>query len=127
MATATDEAVQAELLELERRRCKALEGVDRETLAELCDDDLVYIHGTGKVENKQAHVRDMGPRHTERGDLDIRVYGDFAVMVGWLTHQLPGREVVDRLVTQSWIKRPAGWKLLTLQVTHPEPQYALRR
>jgi hypothetical protein len=115
MATATDEAIKAELIELEQRRCQALEGVDREALAEICDGDLIFVHGNGKIEDKRAHMRDMGPRRTERGELDVRVYGDIALMVGPQTVIYPGREPAHFIATQVWIRRPSGWKLLAFQ------------
>ncbi len=119
------------LEQLEATRRTALVARDFTTLAPLFADDLVYVHSLGNVQDKPTYLAYVqGPMSfasIERGPLQVRAYGDVAVMTGDMTNTLivPGRAeavVVTALVTQVWRLGDAGWQMVHFQATRrPEP------
>ncbi|EJM22896.1 hypothetical protein PMI22_01319 [Pseudomonas sp. GM21] len=109
-----------EVIEAEGLRRTALIADDREAIAQLFTDDLVYVHTTGMVHDKTeylAYARDV-VRYldVERGRLEVRLYGDIAVMTGSQinTLQKRGEDTPVRgegFVTQVWLNGPEGWKI----------------
>lgn len=108
----------AALRAAEGQRCEALMAGDVDSLATMLTDDLVHIHLTGKIDDK-AHYLDgvRGKyqfRDVKRGPLNIRIWGDSAVMVGLLTQQIVVPETGDvhdirAVTTQTWQKVDGRW------------------
>lgn len=108
-----------ELRCLERRRCDALMSGDMKALAALLAEDLVHIHGTGQIEDRRSYLHSVETRlifhKVERGDLDIRLRGDWALMVGPLEQVVEARgsgkrNRVSAVVSQTWTKSAGGWR-----------------
>ena len=106
----------------EKSRCAALMAGDADALDAMLTDDLVHIHLNGKADGKHAYlagVRDAYRFHAlSRGDLTIRVYGDFAVMTGTLSQQLEvlaSGQMLDvrAMTTQTWLRQDGAWRLNT--------------
>lgn len=118
--TAPEAAVRA----LEQARLEALERHDVDAVESLLAADLVHVHATGQVENKQdfiAHLRAL-PRRTARRSLDIRIFGETAVLTGEVVNTLvrPGRtepESISMYVTQVAHKRGDDWLFVSFQAT----------
>ena len=115
----TDDTDRETILALERRRCEALTSADVAALAEIVSDDLIHIHGNGHIDGKADYLAGVDSKYIfhriERGDLDVRIYGDFAVVVGPLEQTVEVRGVDKRneikaLPSQTWIRTPEGWK-----------------
>ncbi|KFX71755.1 hypothetical protein TMS3_0107515 [Pseudomonas taeanensis MS-3] len=115
----TDSLIQ-ELLVAEEARRKALIADDHATVKALFADDLVYVHTTGLIHNKReylSYARDVvAYLAIERGDLQVRVYGDVAVMTGSQVNTLKKRNEGGQVrgegfVTQVWIKGASGWQI----------------
>lgn len=118
--------VRAEILAVEERRQAALVAVDLATLAELFDDSLVHIHAAGI-----RHTKAMLLEHTEvrrpyleitRGDLEVRVFGEVAVMTGELTNRMRapggGERTLSGWVTQVLRRSDDGaWRFVSFQMT----------
>jgi ketosteroid isomerase-like protein len=72
--------------EREAARGRALVASDYAALADLVTDDLVHIHATGAIEDKQAYLAGLEAKlvflSVSRPSLDVRVYGSIAVMTG---------------------------------------------
>ncbi len=103
---------------LESRRCAALVAGDRAALADLVSDDLVHVHGTGAVDGKAGYLQGIGGKYqfhdVERGALNIRDYGDFAVVTGTLRQSFSEiatgqRFVVEGITTQTWMCVDGRW------------------
>jgi hypothetical protein len=85
-------------------------------------DDLVHIHGSGHIDGVVDYLNGVETKfifhRIERGDLDIRIHGDCAVVVGPLDQTLEVRGIDKRneikaLVSQTWVRGADGWKLNT--------------
>ncbi|MFC7400606.1 nuclear transport factor 2 family protein [Chelatococcus sp. GCM10030263] len=106
------------LEEEERRRCAALMAGDAETLAAMLTDDLVHIHLTGKIDDKVGYLEGFRTKYlfrdVERGPLNIRIWGDCAVMVGTLTQKVVVKETgathdIRAVTTQTWLRIGGRW------------------
>ncbi|MDN4476324.1 nuclear transport factor 2 family protein [Demequina sp. SYSU T00192] len=124
--TLADPATREALLALEERRRRALIDVDLDALDDLYDDALVHIHAPGLVHTKEMlveHTRTRRPYlDMSRGDLEIRVLGDVAIMTGLLTNHLRNPDGTSRTmsgqVTQVVRRCPDGaWRYLSFQMT----------
>jgi hypothetical protein len=74
----------AALLELEKRRLKAMNDADPAGLLELLGDDHVHVLANGLVTDKAgaaASLRSI-PREVEPREPMIRIYSDTAIMTG---------------------------------------------
>lgn len=109
-----------EVIDAETRRQTALVQDDRETIDQLFTEDLVYVHTSGLVHDKGeylAYARSVIKYlSVERGDLEVRVHGDIAVMTGYQVNTLQkrGEDTPIRgegFVTQVWLKGPEGWRI----------------
>ena len=114
-----DDQERDEILELEKQRCAALMAADLEALALIVSDDLVHIHGNGHVDAKAEYLTGVRSKYIfhkiERGALNVRVYGDFAVVVGPLKQTvevrgIEGQNEMTALSSQTWIRSACGWR-----------------
>lgn len=115
----------------EAARRRALVERDFTTLETLFADDLVYVHSRGNVQDKATYLAYVqGPMSfgsIERGPLDVRCYGEIAVMTGEMTNTLlvpgvPAPVVVKAFVTQVWRNSSAQWKMVHFQATRVPDQ-----
>lgn len=111
-----------EIVALEKRRCAALTAGDVEALGALMADDLVHIHGNGAMDDKVGYLKGVETKYVfhrvERGELNIRVYSDVAVVVGPVDQTVSVRGVdklnqIKAIATQTWVRSSAGWKQST--------------
>lgn len=120
-----NDAAAAELTAIEDRRRRALVAVDLAELDALFADDLVHVHSTGLTQDKPAllaHIdRKRGFLAVERGELDVRVYGDIAVVVGPVRNHMRtpegGETVLEGVVTQVLRRDEHGWRFVHFQLT----------
>ncbi|BAI96209.1 hypothetical protein Sj15T_05310 [Sphingobium sp. TA15] len=114
-----DHSIEDIIRALENRRIAALVSADLAVLDSLLADDLVHVHGTGKIDDKEEYLRGVAGKYKfhaiQRGDLNIRVFGDLAIVTGRLsqTVSLQGNDRlidVDAIVTQTWIRDKDDWK-----------------
>jgi ketosteroid isomerase-like protein len=116
-----------EAIEAELARCRAISADDFETLASLLADDMVYVHASGRSEDKTTFIRgfDKSKRTVERTNLDAREYGNVVIMTGvQVVRTAPrdgSREAVELAanVLQAWVKSNTGWQLVAHQGTPP--------
>jgi hypothetical protein len=80
-------------------------------------DDLVYIHGGGKTENKAEYIADVmtGPPHyesmTESGTR-IRLYGKIAVLTGFVNIKPPKAPLYRVRTLEVYTQNSAGvWQM----------------
>jgi ketosteroid isomerase-like protein len=115
----SDAAVAAELIALEKRRGQALVKRDAAALEALFTDDLVHIHSTGNSMTKRElihYVTNILQFLTvARTDLQVKVYGNVAVMSGKMHNSMrrvdkPDAVSADALVTQVWVKSGNSWR-----------------
>ena len=113
------------LIALEERRCKAEVESDVATLDKLLDDDFVYIHLSGGIDDKKKLLASRATikfPSMKRHDLRVHVSGDLAVITGKISFQnrIVGSPVlrnVEAYVTQALARRGGQWKFIIHQVT----------
>ncbi|QAY59832.1 nuclear transport factor 2 family protein [Microbacterium protaetiae] len=121
-----DQATRAELLEVEARRRQALIDGDIAALDDLFDDSLVHIHAPGLVHDKAHLLEHVAARRAYldmwRGELNMRVAGDIAVVTGELTNRMRapggGERTLSGPVTQVLHRGADGaWRYVSFQMT----------
>ena len=107
-----------ELQNAERRRCQALVTGDADRLSDMLSEDLVHIHLTGRIDDKDGYLAGVRSKYifrdVTRGPLRIRVWGESAVITGELTQKIVVRESgavhdIRAVTTQSWHKVDGQW------------------
>lgn len=109
-----------EVLAAENARREALVADDNARVESLFADDLVYVHTTGLIHDKAQYL--AYARNTvaylaiERGDLNVRVQGDVAIMTGTQTNTLKKRSEeaavrAEGFVTQVWVRNGGNWQI----------------
>jgi len=83
----TEKSTMDEIIELENQRIAAMIAGDEATLDAVLADDLIYTHSTARVETKAEFIGNVTSGRTryvslERDDVNIRDYGDTAVVTG---------------------------------------------
>lgn len=116
------DTVRDDIIALEKRRCAALTSGDVDAVRELMSDDLVHVHGNGAIDDKAGYLKGVETKYVfhriERGDLNIRVYGDVVVVIGPLDQTVSVRGIdklnqIKAIATQTWVRSDAGWKQST--------------
>jgi ketosteroid isomerase-like protein len=124
----TDED-KATIARRERERGEALTSGNAAALSALLADDLVHIHGNGRIETKAEYLKSVSQQleflSVERPTYDVKVFGDFALAFGRLDQKVrvkaSGAEVEMRAATlQSWTRRGGLWQQLSFQATRLE-------
>lgn len=124
-----------ELLALEAARCAAIEAGDKAALRALLTEDYVHVYGGGLSSDRDAwvaHVTEV-PRAPIREDVQVRVYGDAAVLTGRMINRIrpkadakpadeiggkvPVREDVITFATQVAIRQDGRWRFCSFQLT----------
>lgn len=122
----TEHAIVNTIIELEAARCRALVANDIAALRELVDEQLVHIHATGQVDDKQKYLGLVETAikflSAERKSLDVQVQGDVAVATGRLLQRIEFRSTGERremdvITTQVWFRRNGAWRQVTFQAT----------
>ena len=116
-----NEAVEiGQVLACEKQRIKALIDKDIPSLTAMLDESLVHVHTTGRTENYASYLAGVSDNleffKIVRGDLNVRIFGNTAVMTGPLDQHLrvvaTDKEMeLASIATQVWIKSGERWKL----------------
>ena len=125
-ATGFEQAVR----DAEAARARAIIARDWVALEALLDKELLYIHAPGLVHDRAQWLDYLRSGPTFQAiDLDLqrlRIEGHVALAYGTLGLRFrrgdaPAIEARS-FVTQTWVKRPDGWKLAVFQSTRlPDP------
>jgi ketosteroid isomerase-like protein len=97
---------------------------DRATMERLMADDYSYTHSNGTVNDKAADIKetmsdDIKWTGTKSDDLNVRTYGNVAVVTGQLTLTGSAKNYVPgpRRFTEIWVKRDGRWQNVGGQTT----------
>ncbi len=113
------QAITAQLIALEHRRGAALVARDRAELEALFAPELIHIHSTGVLMNRQELLdyvlNELEFLSVTRSDLEVRVFGQVAIMTGRMRNTMrrtdkPEPITADALVTQVWINAGGTWR-----------------
>ncbi len=121
MGSADEAITQAALFAREEQLRQAITGQNWDGLAALLSDDLIYTHATGKVQDKAeylAGIQNGSHRYAcQRKNLQVRAYGDVALMTGRQINTTVGLGVTYHQVIQLWHKIGGTWQLEAQQST----------
>ena len=92
-------------------------------------DDLVYTHASGKSQNKAEYISSVttGPSRYEafqKTDTKIRVYGDLAILSGYVDVKLAGRDSYRVRTLEIYKKNNGKWQFAekeSVRVPNPKP------
>jgi ketosteroid isomerase-like protein len=121
-----DPETAAALLAVEKRRQQALVDVDLDTLDELFDDSIVHIHAPGLIHSKAQLLEHTATRRAyleiTRGELNMRVMGDAAVITGPISNRMRaaagGERTLSGVATQVLHRDESGhWRFVSFQMT----------
>lgn len=114
------------ILAAEAERQRALLAVDLEALDGLYEESLVHIHAPGVVHTKAMLLEHTATRQAylaiERGELNVRIFGETAVVTGSITNRLRNPDDSERTVTgevTQVLHRGAdgAWRFVSFQMT----------
>lgn len=125
-----DQAAIDALLTAEHQRCAAIGDRDHDALQAVLAADLHYLHSTGDLEDRAHYIATSiagTPRTVRRGELDVRIFGDIAVVLGDYEicieadqHWPAGRSVAASGL-QVWRAEDGCWRLWAHQGTAKPP------
>lgn len=124
-----DDAVKAEVIAAGLQLCDAMGADDFDTIDSILADELYYRHSNGRMDLKPSYIESLRARkrviHFE--DVDVRVYGDIALVIGGYVIESTARDGsnpghVEARALQAWAKRDGRWQLVAHQGTaEPKP------
>ncbi len=96
---------------------------DAAALQRFLADDLVYMHGGGKTQNKAEYIRaeTQGPPAYEsftESDTAIRLYGDVAVLTGFMDVKPVGKAAYLVRTFEVYVRRNGNWQLAQKESVH---------
>jgi len=99
---------------------------DKDILARLLADDLVYAHSSGKTESKTEYIAAVtsGPARYEsftETNTKVRVYGKAAVLEGNVDVKLIGRAPYRVRTLEVYINDGGKWKMTAHQSARLNP------
>lgn len=115
-----------DLLAAEQSRLEHLVASNYAKLAELLTDDLIHVHASGSVDGKTSFLATIEAQlefmEMDRGDLEVRIYGDVAVVTGPLkqTVRIKATDeivVVEIFTTQVWRRQSGSWLMSNFHAT----------
>ena len=124
-ATNHQDKTTQDVREVERRRIQYLTGGDLTQLERLLSDDLIYTHSSGRVESKAQFLAalrsgEMKYEAMDHEDVQVRVYGDTAVLRGRSRVKLKSKGE-DRnfplRFTLVYAKQEGQWRMVAWQST----------
>jgi ketosteroid isomerase-like protein len=115
----------------DEQRCAAIGKRDRDLLSATLSEDLSYMHSTGLRDSKESYIHmsiEETPRTVGRGETEVLLYGDIAVVRGdYQIHIEPDAAYPDGRNTnasglQVWRREDGTWRLFLHQGTaYPKP------
>lgn len=102
-----------EILRQEKARTAAILAADGPAMQKLFDDDLVYIHSSGRLDTKTSYIDGLvsgksGYKGFNFSNVKVRVYGDCAIASGDVIIDTRNAQL-DLRFTNVWVRRGEGW------------------
>ncbi|MFN4144697.1 MAG: nuclear transport factor 2 family protein [Runella sp.] len=120
-------AIQKEVLEFEQKRIDATLHSDVSALQEMLAEDLVWVHSSGKKQNKAQYIDDHAQKRVKYLSIKLeeseaRVYGNIAVTNGRAVYesisQKDGSTIVNNLFHTCVYRKSKGrWQVIAWQTT----------
>ena len=110
-----------EIIALENRRVEAMTKGDAKALDEILADDLIYTHSTARIDTKASFIEAITSgrsnyRSVERKDVNVRQFGDSAVVTGHAKFHVGDNKFEARFI-DVYAKRNGSWQMVAWQST----------
>lgn len=114
----------SEVLELEKKRFRAVVEGDIDFLQEVISEDLYYIHSNGSVDTKDSFIGPIATGHRRYDNItlessQVRLYGNTAIINGECTYHRKHPDGTPNNLrlryTNVYINMEGGWKMVTWQ------------
>ena len=110
-----------EIIALENRRVEAMTKGDANALDEILADDLIYTHSTARIDTKASFIEAITSgrsnyRSVERKDVNVRQFGDSAVVTGYAKFHVGDNKFEARFI-DVYAKRNGSWQMVAWQST----------
>jgi len=110
-----------EIIALENRRVEAMTKGDANALDEILADDLIYTHSTARIDTKASFIEAITSgrsnyRSVERKDVNVRQFGDSAVVTGHAKFHVGDNKFEARFI-DVYAKRNGSWQMVAWQST----------
>jgi len=107
-------------LSLDKFKWKTSGQIDR--VADLFDDDLIFIHLTGHITTKKEWINQLKSGSFVYNKIELKehaakVYGDTAVLVGKALFTVNEGSKYNLVYTEVYTKKNNQWKLVNLHTT----------
>ena len=105
-----------EIIALENRRVEAMTKGDANALDEILADDLIYTHSTARIDTKASFIEAITSgrsnyRSVERKDVNVRQFGDSAVVTGHAKFHVGDNKFEARFI-DVYAKRNGSWQMV---------------
>jgi len=119
-----------EALRAEDARYAAQTSNDFAAMERMFGQDLVYIHSSAVVDNKESYIQSMRSgtakyKSMRRGEVKVRTYGCLAIITGTTEFDVTssGEDLSLQLRFHSvWVKRGQGVQFISWQATRVPPK-----
>jgi len=116
---------QADLIKSDQQRHNALLASDTDALDALFTDDVIYLHSSGVIDNKQVYLDGLKQGKTKYLQIDYqpaeyRVFNGFALILGKVAMQLlieGAEKEVRALIISTWRFENHRWRMMSWQAT----------
>ena len=110
-----------EIIELENKRVEAMIKGDVQALEKILADDLIYTHTTARIDTKSSFIEAISSgrsnyRSVERKDVNVRQFGDSAVVTGHAKVHVGDNKFEIRFI-DVYAKRDGAWQMVAWQST----------
>ncbi len=110
-----------EIVALEDRRVEAMIKGDVQALEKILADDLIYTHTTARIDTKASFIEAISSgrskyRSVERKDVEVRQFGDSAVVTGHAKFHVGDNKFAARFI-DVYAKRDGAWQMVAWQST----------
>lgn len=115
-------AIEKEILELSQEKFRWKTSGKFDLLADLFDDELVFVHITGRITTKDDWINQLKTgrfvyNKIEQKEASVKVYGNTAVLVGKAKFTVNGGSEYHLVYTEVYTKKKNQWKLVNLHTT----------
>lgn len=122
MNASAQSATEKEILQLSLDKFQWKTSGKFDLLADLFDDELVFVHITGHITTKDDWINQLKTRkfvynRIVQKEASAKVYGITAVLVGKATFTINGGSVYNLVYTEVYTKKNDKWKLVNLHTT----------
>jgi ketosteroid isomerase-like protein len=114
--------VEREILHLSQDKFRWKTEGNIDAVADLFDDDLVFVHITGHITSKAEWINELKTRRfvynkIVQKEASVKVHGNTAVLVGKAYFTVNGGSVYKLVYTEVYTKKNEKWKLVNLHTT----------